>query len=188
MPDGPMGAVPTLRPPRARPVSQPGPRAFWRATQDADFCAEGVGALTPQRHRAADGVGRHSNSGFAMLAAKGKVGALFSEARPISLEPSSSTRAGGVIVTRTTTLRCRAVGQRSPRPGSRALRADFRRPRNHASSETSSNHICARAVVLCIVVCTGRLVATKRAIKAQSPMPDHEAEPERDHDQRPAHP
>lgn len=25
-----------------RPTSEPGPRAFWRATQDTDFCAEGV--------------------------------------------------------------------------------------------------------------------------------------------------
>jgi|HubBroStandDraft_3_1064219.scaffolds.fasta_scaffold70530_3 hypothetical protein len=24
------------------PVSEPGPRAFWRATQDTDFCAEGL--------------------------------------------------------------------------------------------------------------------------------------------------
>jgi hypothetical protein len=25
-----------------RPVSEPGPRSFWRATHDADFCAEGL--------------------------------------------------------------------------------------------------------------------------------------------------
>ncbi len=36
-----------------RPVSDPGPRAFWRATKDTDFCAEGVergqGATSPPR-------------------------------------------------------------------------------------------------------------------------------------------
>ena len=25
------------------PISEPGPRAFWRATQNADFCGEGLG-------------------------------------------------------------------------------------------------------------------------------------------------
>jgi hypothetical protein len=36
-----------------RPVHEPGPRSFWRATQDTDFCAEGLarspGELSPAR-------------------------------------------------------------------------------------------------------------------------------------------
>ncbi len=29
------------------PVSEPGPRAFWRATRDTDFCAEGLSRHPP---------------------------------------------------------------------------------------------------------------------------------------------
>jgi hypothetical protein len=52
-----------------RPDSEPGPRAFWRATQATDFCADGM--ARERGHRAVDDVAATVTPGAATAATKG---------------------------------------------------------------------------------------------------------------------